>query len=151
MKQHRRELILQAVREQAISTQEQLLAWLAANGIEATQATVSRDIRDLGLKKSAKRGAAACYAAPPEESRSSRRHALLANSVLGTEAVGNIVCVRCGLGLAQAACTALDEIGLEDVAGTLAGEDTIFLLCRGEAAAGRVREEIDRHAAKPDN
>lgn len=156
MKQRRRELILQAVREQAISNQEQLLAWLAANGIAATQATVSRDIRDLGLKKSARRGGVACYAAPPEETQNARRRALLANSVIGAEAVGNIVCVRCGQGLAQGACAALDEIAregaeLEDVAGTLAGEDTIFLLCRGEAAAAWVREVIDRHAAKPDN
>ncbi len=150
MKQRRRELILEAVREQAISTQEQLLGYLAASGVAATQATVSRDIRDLGLKKNVKRNGVACYAAIDART-GARRHALLENSVISAEAVGNIVSVRCGPGLAQGACAALDEIALEDVAGSLAGEDTIFLLCRSDIAARRVREEIDRYAAKFEN
>jgi transcriptional regulator of arginine metabolism len=151
LKEQRRALILGAVSEQAIATQEQLLTCLAASGVEATQATVSRDIRDLGLKKKSKKGGVACYAPATAENKSTHRYALLENSVLSAEAVGNMVCVRCGGGLAQGACAALDEIALKDVAGSLAGEDTIFLLCRSDTAARRVREEIDRYAAKPDN
>ncbi|MDR2525725.1 MAG: arginine repressor [Oscillospiraceae bacterium] len=146
MKQRRRELILQAVRTQPISTQEQLLAHLRTLGIEATQATVSRDIRDLGLRKAAQRGGLACYTVPAEDAQTARRAAAL-GFIRTAEAVGNMLCVRCIAGNAQSVCTALDDIALQDVAGTLAGEDTIFMLCRNEIAARRVQEEISRYAA----
>jgi len=143
MKTKRQELILRAVETGNISTQEQLLAYLHARGIEATQATVSRDVRELGLRKS--RGGKTVYefASGEEQAQNRRKYlAILASSVLLVDGAGHIVCVRCAPGMAQGACAALDAMPQEGVVGSLAGEDTIFLLCRDETSMRAVQAEI---------
>ncbi|MCL2106263.1 MAG: hypothetical protein FWH26_04275 [Oscillospiraceae bacterium] len=152
MKQRRHEAILRAIRGGEIQTQARLLDALLAQGIAATQATVSRDIRELGLKKVPKPGGsgAPCYAAAErlDTGLSAKLRAILSNAVLSADSAGHTVCVRCGAGMANAACTAVDALRLESVVGSLAGDDTIFLLCRSEEAALAVREEMERYAAK---
>ena len=148
MKNRRQELILRAVETEEVSTQEQLLAYLHAHGIDSTQATVSRDVRELGLRKSVKRDGKNLYEAASREDsadheREKRKYlAIMADSVLVVDGAGHMVCLRCAPGMAQGACAALDAMPPEGVVGSLAGEDTIFLLCRNEAAMYAVQEEI---------
>jgi len=143
MKNRRQELILQAVEKGGVSTQEQILAYLRAHGEAAAQATVSRDIKALGLHKKAGPGGRTVYELPragAEEAR--RRRAVLSSSIVSVDGAGNIACVRCTAGMAQGVCAALDAMPPEGVVGSLAGEDTIFLLCRGETEMHAVREEV---------
>ena len=146
MKNRRQELILQAVEKGAVSTQEQIIGYLRAHGEPAAQATVSRDIKVLGLRKSAGSGGHMAYELPQagaEDAR--RRRAVLGSSILSVDGAGNIACVRCSPGMAQGVCAALDTMPPEGIVGSLAGEDTIFLLCRGEAEMRDVREAIENY------
>jgi len=145
MKNRRQQLILQAVEQGAVSTQEQILAYLRAHGEEAAQATVSRDIKVLGLRKSAGPGGRTAYEMPQSSLESARRRAVLGSSILSVDGAGNIACIRCVAGMAQGVCASLDANPPEGVVGSIAGDDTIFLLCRGEEEMRRVREEIERY------
>ncbi|MDR1465851.1 MAG: arginine repressor [Oscillospiraceae bacterium] len=153
MKQHRHELILQAIAANPVSTQEKLRQYLAERGVAATQATMSRDIRDLRLVKAPAAGGLSCYQLPTEDADGLARkyRSILQNSIISADAVGNFLCVRCFTGMAQGACAALDAMQWIDVVGTLGGEDTIFVLCRTEQAALTAREEILHYAAKFDH
>ena len=151
MKNKRQELILRAVAGGDISTQEQLLAYLQANGMNATQATVSRDMRELRLRKSARRGGLAVYEAAPEEEKNEKYRMILQNAIEDVDGAGNIACVRCSAGMAQSACAAIDAMPPEGLLGSLAGEDTIFLLCRDEAHMRAVQEEIRQYVAELNN
>jgi len=145
MKNRRQQLILQAVERGAVSTQEQIIDYLRAHGEEAAQATVSRDIKVLGLRKSAGPGGRTVYGLPPGTLESARRRAVLGSSILSIDGAGNIACVRCVEGMAQGVCASLDANPPRGVVGSIAGDDTIFLLCRGEAEMHAVREEIERY------
>ena len=152
MKNRRQQLILQAVEKGAVSTQEQIIAYLQAHGEPAAQATVSRDIKVLGLRKRSGPGGGGGYELPragAEEAR--RRRAVLGSAILSVDGAGNIACIRCSPGMAQGVCAALDAMPPEGVVGSLAGEDTIFLLCRGEAEMRAVREEVKSLAAEFNN
>jgi len=143
MKNRRQELILQAVAQGDIATQEQLLAYLRQQGMAATQATVSRDIRQLRLRKVAKRGGAVYEVAQePQEDPGAKYLNMLQNAIEGVDGAGNTVVVRCATGMAQSACVAIDAMPPEGVVGSLAGEDTIFLLCRSEECMKAVQDEI---------
>ena len=147
MKNRRQELILQAVAQGDIATQEQLLDYLQRQGMAATQATVSRDIRELRLRKVVRRGKPV-YAIAGEEDPAEKYRLMLRNAVEDVEGAGNMVCVRCSTGMAQSACVAIDAMPPEGLIGSIAGEDTIFLLCRSEAHMQAVREEIRQYATE---
>jgi len=156
MKNKRHELILQAVARGDVATQEQLLEYLRGNGVDATQATVSRDMKELRLRKSAAgRGGKAVYEVTPpwEEDPGVRKYrAILAGAVEGVDGAGHIVCVRCGAGMAQSACAAIDALPpFEGLVGSLAGEDTVFLLCRTEEYMQAIQEELRNYVGQPDN
>ena len=149
MKNRRQQLILQAVEKGEVSTQEQVIAYLRAHGEHAAQATVSRDIKVLGLRKKPGPGGRAAYTLPQtgaEEAR--RRRAVLGGAILSVDGAGNIACIRCVEGMAQGVCASLDALPPEGVVGSIAGDDTIFLLCRGEAEMRAVREVIEGYAAE---
>ena len=148
MKNRRQELILQAVAQGDIATQEQLLDYLRAHGMAATQATVSRDIRQLRLRKMARRGGAVYEVAGEERDDPMSKYRLILHSAItGVDGAGNMVCVRCATGMAQSACVAIDAMPPEGVVGSLAGEDTIFLLCRDEGDMKAVQEELRQYVA----
>jgi len=152
MKNRRQELILQAVEKGGVSTQEQIIEYLRTHGEAAAQATVSRDIKVLGLRKKAGPGGRTVYELPragAEDAR--RRRAVLSSAILSVDGAGNIACVRCTAGMAQGVCAALDAMPPEGMMGSLAGEDTIFLLCRGEAEMRGVQEVIKRYATEFDD
>ena len=144
MKRKRQGRILELVRDNCIETQDELLAMLSADGFSVTQATISRDIKELHLIKVSGSGGRYRYTASKSESTdvSSKFYSLFADSVEDVDVGQNIVCIKCSSGMAQAVCASMDVIGFEGVIGTLAGEDTIFVLCRNEQLAAELRSEL---------
>ncbi len=145
MKKNRQELIAKIISENRVGTQEELLDMLLSLGVNATQATVSRDIKEMKIVKRANSLGEYRYTLPAAggEQNSTRYMALLTGAVVKTDIAMNTVVVKCHEGAAQAACAAIDRLSLEGVAGTLAGDDTIFMLCYSVAAAQEVRRQLD--------
>lgn len=137
MKKKRHELILKTIEQCDVSTQEELLIALKEHGLDVTQATVSRDIKELGLIKSmGKNGKYKYSVAKSADSEAARNfHSIIAPSVLWVDYALNTVVIKCYSGMAQAVCAAIDTMELNGVVGTLAGDDTIFVLCRSEQLA----------------
>ncbi len=146
MKGRRQTEILNIISEKHVETQEQLLAELQERGISSTQATISRDIKELHLIKEQTAGGAYHYVV------SERRNALNAAGRLRTifregvtsfDVARNIVVLNTMPGLASAACSALDGMDVPDMVGTLAGDDTGILIMRTDAAAAEFAREIE--------
>ncbi|MBQ5823534.1 MAG: arginine repressor [Clostridia bacterium] len=137
MKKKRLELILKTIELQDIGTQEELLIVLRGYGLDVTQATVSRDIKELGLVKSMGHNGKYRYSAPKLTSNEAVKtfHNIIAPSVLWVDYAMNTVVIKCYAGMAQAVCAAIDTMDFNGVVGTIAGDDTIFVLCRTEELA----------------
>jgi len=144
MKAWRQSQILEVVDQEAVASQEELRRHLAAKGIEATQATISRDLKELGLVKRAGDGA---YVRPGIERSSpatdEQLRRAIATLVRGLERVGNLVVVRTDPGQAQAVAILVDRVKPAEVAGTIAGDDTILIIGRGEDAARELETRWD--------
>lgn len=140
MKQGRHEKILEFISTHEISTQEELLHLLCENGYPVTQATVSRDIKQLRLLKTLSGNGKYIYTAPQSESGelSSKFNILLEESVVKIDAVFNQVVIKCYSGLANAVCAAMDTMHFQGLVGTLAGDDTILIIMRSEEDAKRL-------------
>lgn len=134
----RQEQICRIIEDQKIATQEELCIALEAAGFPTTQATVSRDIRALRLQKEPAPDGGQRYVFPA----SGMRKTLLADMVRLVDYAGNTVVLKCHIGMAQAACAALDAMQLKHVVGTLAGDDTIFVLVRDAESAKRLASEL---------
>jgi transcriptional regulator of arginine metabolism len=137
MKARRQSLILDAIRRERIRSQEQLRRRLHAGGVTVTQATLSRDIRELGLVKG---GATGAYQAPLEalpngKPATTALQRALADQLRRIDRVQQLVLLRTGLGHAQSLCAVLDGARLPDIVGTLAGEDTILVIAPNPARA----------------
>ena len=130
MKARRQTAILDIVRHEPIRSQEQLRLMIRESGFDVTQATLSRDIRELGLVKG---GADGAYQ-PPGRVEVNGHNAkavfqrALASQLRRIDRVQQLVLLKTGLGHAQSLCAALDGAELPDVVGTLAGEDTILII-----------------------
>ncbi len=140
----RREEILRAVRELEIRSQEDLLHALRKRGHRVTQPTLSRDVRELGLIKTPNGYTLPADLAPatadpisfvPQQWRQGRLEQLVREFVLSVEQGGTLVVIRTPPADAQPVARAIDEAGLNDVLGTVGGDDTIFLALRTERAA----------------
>jgi transcriptional regulator of arginine metabolism len=141
----RQRLIASLVSRRRIGTQHDLLAALAAEGCRATQATVSRDIRELALEKTRDQLGRPRYVLPQDGRRSDPREALVSVlSTFGLEAVSaqNIVVVRSELGSAPAIARALDRIEHPLIVGTLAGDDTCLVIAADGGGADAVAREL---------
>ena len=130
MKARRQAVILDVIRQQPVRSQEQLRRHMRGSGFDVTQATVSRDIRELGLVKGGPNGA---YQPPPSPDTNGQTptgvfQRALASQLRRIDRVQQLVLLRTGLGHAQSLCALLDGAGLPDVVGTLAGEDTILII-----------------------
>lgn len=148
MKAQRHAAILTLVRHRRIASQEQLRELLVAQGVEVTQATLSRDIRELGLAKIADPEGGAHYAAPPAaETPPPPLGPLVAALLLSTEGVGALLVIRTPAGSANALGSALDRHGWPEVVGTIAGDDTILVIARSVAARRRVAARLAALAA----
>lgn len=137
MKQSRLECILEIIRENGVSTQEQLLDLLKKSGFNVTQATVSRDIKALRLVKTLTSSGEYIYAASKTDSSniSSKFDTLLVESAIKIDFVLNQIVIKCYSGLANAVCAALDSQNFDGLVGTIAGDDTILLIMRSEQQA----------------
>ena len=146
MKNERQAMILQIISENRIETQNQLIRALQENGVRSTQATVSRDIRELRLVKEPDEDGVSRYVCPAEPTalpdHSERLRTIFHESVSSCCCAQNLVVVRTLSGLANAACTAIDSMDVEGMAGSLAGDDTIFLAMIDNAAAERFCREL---------
>jgi transcriptional regulator of arginine metabolism len=138
-------VILDLVETEAITSQELLRDRLRAKGIEATQATLSRDIRDLGLVKRAVDGAYRPARTADSGGRESRL--VLERAVSGYlrrhEAVEQLVVLRTDPGQAQPLAVAIDRARLPEIVGTIAGDDTILVICRSAELASALTRRLE--------
>jgi transcriptional regulator of arginine metabolism len=143
MKARRKAVIVELVEREAITSQEQLREKLRERGIEATQATLSRDIRELGLVKRAVDGA---YRRSAAESPGAGGEAALRRAVeeyLRTqETIEQLLVLRTDPGQAQSLAIAIDRSRLPEIAGTIGGDDTILVICRSATAATAIAERF---------
>lgn len=133
MKGRRQSEILSIIAASPIETQEQLLAALRERGIVATQATISRDIKELHLVKELTETGSYRYALPEQSGPSnvtSRLRTIFRESVVSYDCAQNLVVVKTMPGLGSAAGAALDDMEIPDLVGTLAGDDTVLLILR---------------------
>jgi len=128
-KEKRQKKILELISERRIGTQEELTRALSEAGYPATQATVSRDIRELGLRKVNEDSGGSRYVAGVTGSNATYRQ-ILSNGILSMEPAGNLIVLRTVSGAAMAVGAALDNLHPEGMAGCIAGDDTIFLAVR---------------------
>ncbi|MBS7361862.1 MAG: arginine repressor [Clostridia bacterium] len=146
MKKKRQEAMLEIIDKYELSTQDELLQKLRDFGFEATQATVSRDIKELRLVKTMGNNGQYKYAVTRTESDEliSKFRSIFVQSVVSADYAGNTIVIRCYTGMAQAACAAFDSMQWDGLVGTLAGDDTIFALCRTEGYASQMKDAIKR-------
>jgi transcriptional regulator of arginine metabolism len=147
MKSNRQSAILEIVEREAITSQEQLRDRLHSRGIQATQGTLSRDIRDLGLVKRAADGAYRRADAADIDGATDSVTVLrdAVDEYLRTsERVDQLLVLKTDVGSAQPLALAIDRARLAEVAGTIAGDDTILVICRGVAAAEELTRRFDR-------
>ena len=144
MKPRRQEKIREIVEKNVIETQEELTEFLRREHIKVTQATVSRDIKELMLVKKPMGGGRSRYALPESGGvrGENRLENLFRDAVTGVDASGNLVVVRTLPGMANAVASALDGAKQPDIIGTVAGDDTIFVAVRQGKTAASVAERM---------
>ncbi|MGN0641694.1 MAG: arginine repressor [Huintestinicola sp.] len=140
MKAFRHEKILQIIKETPVETQDMLRDLLAERKIEVTQATLSRDIKELGLRKTVDDNGVLRYSVP--EKTDTEIPQIFMEAVIGVDYAGNIVLFKCHTGMAQAVCITFDKQKYPEVLGTIAGDDTIFILMRSEKGAAAFVKEM---------
>jgi len=134
MKISRHAKILEIIEDNTIETQEELAELLKKNGINVTQATVSRDIKELRLIKVLAEDGRYKYSAMKEQDNmlNERLYKVFAETVLTIDYTGNIIVIKTFSGAANAAAEALDAFDLKEIVGTVAGDNTIFALVRNQ-------------------
>jgi len=142
-RQHR---IAKLLAEQAVTSQPQLVDLLAADGVRATQATVSRDLEDLGAIKVRVPGGETVYAIPelPAEQRAPEDHLrrVFGDWVVEVNHSGNLVVLRTPPGSAHVVGSALDRAGLPEILGTVAGDDTLIVVVTEDAGGAAVARQL---------
>lgn len=146
MKTKRHKKILEIIRSQVISTQEEVAEVLRTEGFNVTQATVSRDIKELGLIKVSIGNDLYKYALPMEATISqSRLKFMLKEFVLKYDYSGNIIVLKTPPGNAQAIASVIDSAHWKEVIGSVAGDDTILLVIKPISSVKGVIEKINRY------
>lgn len=137
MKTKRHAKILEIISEHPVDTQEELLRLLREENYAVTQATVSRDIKELRLVKTLSSDGTYRYSVPQagSEKMSSKFHALFSQAVLHVDYAQNIVVVKCLDGMANAVCASMDALSWDNVMATLAGDDTFICITKNEEKA----------------
>ncbi|MGE5576368.1 MAG: arginine repressor [Syntrophothermus sp.] len=136
MKSARQAAIMALIAEQAIETQEDLVEALRKKGMDVTQATVSRDIKELGLIKVPSGGGGYKYALPATQQVPGdvlkRARRLFQDSVVGMDFTQNLIVIKTHPGAANNVADAVDDLPWPEIMGTLAGDDTILVVVKGE-------------------
>lgn len=140
MKKSRQAKIVELIERYEIGTQEALKKRLEEEGVSVTQATLSRDINELNLKKETSASGAYVYVREPKSEI--QCPPIFKDAVISVDYALNTVVIKCHAGMAQAACAALDKTDCADIVGTIAGDDTIFVLMRNEAEASRLAGQL---------
>ena len=144
----RLQTILRLVQEHPISRQEVLLDYLRKEGFDVTQATISRDIRELCLVKAAT-AEGYRYVSSHREALTPKMQArfetIFHESVLGVDFAGHVVLVKCYSGMANAACEVFDALKWKNVVGTLSGDDTFLIVARSERDAKTICTELGHY------
>lgn len=146
MKSTRQAMILELISQQDIETQNQMMEALMERGIKSTQATLSRDIKELRLVKELSPSGTYRYVVVNRDELSDfdiRLRKIFRECVLSYDYAQNLVILRTMPGLANAAASALDHMSVPDLVGTLAGDDTVFLAMRTNEAAALFYMEIE--------
>ncbi|PJI09946.1 MULTISPECIES: arginine repressor [Clostridium] len=146
MKVSRHTKILEIINSKDIETQEELAEELRKSGMEVTQATVSRDIKELKLIKVLSSKGRYKYAtiSPTESFLSNKLVTIFSQTVLNVDRVNNMVVVRTISGSANAAAEAIDSLNLDGIAGSIAGDNTIFILARTEEIAVGIVQKLKK-------
>lgn len=137
----RYDAIIKIVTEQKISNQEILLEKLKELGYKATQSTVSRDIKKLGIIKASDDDGVIRYMT---SSVNFTDQSIFAAAITGVNYAGHTAVIKCRTGTAQAVCTILDAMDYPDIIGTLAGDDTIFVLMGTETEARNLAKKFKK-------
>ncbi|MCL6614885.1 MAG: arginine repressor [Firmicutes bacterium] len=145
MKARRQALILSIIKERPIATQDELGEALRAEGIEVTQATLSRDIKELGLTKIPTPDGRYRYALPHERTLADvlhRAERMFEDAVIGVDYTENLVIVKTLSGAANGVADALDDLDWQEVVGILAGDDTILIVVRRREQTEEIVERL---------
>ena len=145
MKNDRQAMILEIISQENIETQEQLLARLQERGVTSTQATISRDIKQMHLIKEPVGQGVYKYAVSGNRTKlnfAEKLRTIFRESITSIDSAQNIVVLKTMPGLASAACSALDNMDITYMVGSLAGDDTAFLLMRDTESAAAFCEDI---------
>lgn len=139
MKNLRHEAILEIISERPVATQELLIELLGEKGIKTTQATLSRDIQQLSLVKQRNENGVYRYTLPVS---AVEEKTLFEEAVISVDYAMNTIVLKCRAGMAQGTCAAIDSVNHQGVVGTIAGDDTIFILVRSEADAKKLSKKF---------
>ena len=145
MKPGRQSAILEIIADRDIETQHQLLQALSERGVKSTQATLSRDIKDMRLIKELGPNGNYRYVAAKAESEDfqQRLRKIFKESVVSCDVAQNLVVIKTLPGLGQGACSAIDSMEIQGLVGSLAGDDTLFLAMRDNESARAFHAEIE--------
>lgn len=143
MKKNRHELILSFIQNNNVSTQDEIIKMLSEHGFNVTQATISRDIKELKLIKEHYGKNEVKYAVSTKKDNNDNIKMIFARSVLSVDVAMNLIVVKCYPGTANAACVALDSLHITGVVGTIAGDDTIFTACIDIESAINAKNAIE--------
>ena len=145
MKTKRQRKIIELITNYDIETQEELAAKLVENGFNVTQATISRDIRELNLTKIATKGGKQKYAVQSSSDivSNSKYMRVLNDGIITMDTAGNILVVKTVSGMAMAVAAALDAMQIKEILGCIAGDDTIMCVVKHAEETDRVMEHIE--------
>ena len=147
MKLDRQSVIMAIISERDIETQNQLMEALAEKGLKSTQATLSRDIREMRLVKELGPSGNYRYVAAAKQDHTDldiRLKKIFKESVVSYDVAQNILVIKTLPGLASAACSALDGMSIDGLVGTIAGDDSAFLAMRDNNSATTLYKEIEQ-------
>lgn len=143
MKKKRHELILNYIKNNNVSRQEEIIKMLVENGFNVTQATISRDIKELKIIKEHFGKNDIRYAVSEKIDNDDNYKMIFKRSAISADSAMNIIVVKCYSGTANAACIALDSMNLPGLVGTIAGDDTIFVACKDVNATTNIINTIN--------
>ena len=143
MKSKRQNKIIELIEKYDIDTQDALIEKLRENGFGVTQATISRDIKELKLTKGMGASGYYRYMLPQNEGTNAPKfNSALAESIKKVDTAANIIVLRTYPGLAQAVATGIDAIHMSEILGCVAGDDTIMIVVRDETSAAEIGDKI---------
>ena len=145
-KRLRQNKILDLIARQSVRTQQELADLLSEKGVDTTQSTLSKDIKELGLIKAPDEDGGVRYCAPAQTVAPHRQDVLqreLLDFMTGFDSADNLLVLKTAAGNASGVCAAIDAMRWPEIVGTVAGDDTIFIACKTPAHARDLQQRIE--------